>query len=174
MFGKNYLFLRNQWWKLFNKFRRYATGWEISCFHVFDKGPNLVVAGCDIIKVMVGWNFVELWRDIIVTFDFAFACKKWRRLKTKATNYVVNGASRQVSTETTVSSISRKVSTETTTSYISNGNGSSKEKDDEIHIVENGKSASNGTAEKQENKPKSFLKSNSYFQRIEKSLGKLY
>ena len=35
------------------------------------------MAGCDIIKVMVGWNFVELWRDIIVTFDFAFACKKF-------------------------------------------------------------------------------------------------
>lgn len=104
----------------------------------------------------------------------AFACHKWRRLKTKTTNYVVNGASRQVSTETSVSSISRKVSTDTTTSYISNGNGCSKEKDDEIHIVENGKSANNGTAEKQENKPKSFLKSNSYFKRIEKSIGKLY
>ena len=103
----------------------------------------------------------------------AFACQKWRRLKTKTTNYVVNGASRQVSTETTVSPISRKASTETTTSYISNGNGSSKEKDDEIHIAENGKSATNGTAEKQENKTKNFLRSNAYLKRIEENIGKL-
>ena len=64
------------------------------------------------------------------------ACKQWRKLTAKTTNYVVNGASRQVS-------VDQKHKNGTANGTLKKENG--------LSAVENGNVKSNGVAEKNGN-----------------------
>ena len=64
------------------------------------------------------------------------ACYKWRKLTAKTTNYVVNGASRQVS-------VDQKNKNGTANGTLKKENG--------LSVVENGNVKSNGVAEKNGN-----------------------